>query len=96
MKLYSVDREGWVGIDESVLATEQSLEWIDVTEGEYFVIDDAGFMYEPYESQHGYHGYKWRQTPTRRLEVLEVVTNYRDGEKLSPEDLRRCRSDCSD
>jgi hypothetical protein len=95
MKLYSIDRDGWLGVEESVLDAEQSLEWIDVMDGEFLVIDDAGFLYEPYESEQGYYGYKWRQSPTRRPEVLEVVINYSDCEKLSPKDLRICRSDCS-
>ena len=95
MKLYYIDREGWLGVDESVVDAEQSLEWIDVMDGEYLVIDDAGFLYEPYESEQGYYGYKWRRSSVRRPEVLGVVINYPDGEKLSPEDLRICRSDFS-
>jgi hypothetical protein len=95
VKLYSVDREGWLGVEETVLDAEQSLEWIDVMVGEYLVIDDAGFVYEPHESEQGYYGYKWRKTPIRRLKVLEVVMRYRDGQKMSPEDLQICRSDGS-
>ena len=93
MKIYSVDREGWLHIDESTLDAEGHLEWIDVMDGEYLIIDEAGFLYEPYESKQGYYGYKLRQTHTKRPDVLEVVINYRDGERLFPEDLRKCRSD---
>jgi hypothetical protein len=95
MKLYSVDREGWVGVEETVLDAEQSKEWIDVSEGEYLVIDDAGFLYEPYEPVQGSRDYKWRQTRARRSDVLDVLRNYRDGEQLLPGDLKVCRSDVS-
>ena len=95
MKLYAIDREGWLTVEDSVLGAEQSIEWVDVIYGEYLVIDDAGFLYEPYESGEGYYGYKWRQSPKRRPEVLKVVSNYSDCEKLSAEDLQICRGNCS-
>jgi len=95
MKLYSVDREGWVGVEDTLLGAEQSMEWIDVTGGEYLVIDESGFLYEPYEPVQGSSDYKWRQTRVKRSELLDVLRNYRDGEQLSPRDLRVCRSDWS-
>ena len=93
MKIFSVDREGWLWIEDTILGAEGYHEWIDVMDGEYIFIDETGFLYEPYESEQGFNGYKLRQTVTKRPEVLDVVTSYRDGERLFPEDLRKCRSD---
>ena len=93
MKIFAVDRDGWLHINENILDAEAYLEWIDVMDGEYLIIDEAGFLYEPYESEQGFNGYKLRQTLTKRPEVLNVVANYQDWEQLSQEDLRKCRSD---
>ena len=93
MKIFILDREGWLWIEDTILGAEGYHEWIDVMDGEYVIIDEAGFLYEPFESEQGYYGYKLRQTLTNGPEVFEVVINYRDGERLFPEDLRKCRSD---
>ena len=92
MKLISVDREGWVGAYDGLAEAEQWLEWIDVVDGEYLLVDHDGFLYEPQQSDRGFHGYEWRRTANRRPELLAVLQGYSDGSKMSAEDLRKCRS----
>jgi hypothetical protein len=92
VRLISVDREGWVATYDG-LADAEYLEWIDVADGEYLLIDDDGFLYEPHEASGRFYGYEWRRTANKRPELLAVLKGYDDNSKMTLEDLRKCRSD---
>jgi len=95
MPLYSLDREGTVGVYANASEAE-SLEWIDVENGEYVMIDDDAFVCRPVASSDGVNGFQWRRTRVHNPELLERLRACGDGARLSPDDLRKSRTDFID
>lgn len=91
MQLYSLDRDGWVGIHDGLHDAEQ-LEWIDAADAEYLLIDSDGYLYEAHDTGGGFHGYEWKRTGDRRPDIVALIKTYGDNARLSAEDLVRCRN----
>jgi hypothetical protein len=93
LTIYSIDREGYISFYADLEEVEQSLEWIDVENEEYIVIDDGGFLYEPIESSDRTYDYKWQRTLKQDTNLLEIIQPYNDDDLMVIEDLKRIRSD---
>jgi len=91
MYLRSVDRDGRLLSFESILDAEGSLEWLDVTGGEYVIIDDEAFLYAWLPSDEGYYGYRLVRTATSHLEALSVLEQCEDENRVRPDLLEVVR-----
>ncbi len=75
MKLYVIDKEGWVDVHESEDSVEQSLETIDINNNEYKVINNLGYVYSWQPSTETYCGFKLVQTQETNNELLAKVSS---------------------
>jgi hypothetical protein len=73
MKIFTVDTEGWVEAHQSADSIESSLEYSDVSNHEYVVIDDAGFLYSWHDSSAAYCGFELQRTANKDPSLLERI-----------------------
>ena len=93
LTFYSIDREGYIALYADLEEVEQSLEWIDVENGEYIVIDDIGHLYEPIKSSDRNYEHKWQRTLKQYTNHLKIIQHYNDDDQMVVKDLVRFRSD---
>ena len=76
MKIFTIDSEGWTETYENSFSVESSLEYIDVTNNEYVVLDSFGYLYvwEPDSSCRC--GYKLQVTQHRDLTLLSKINGH--------------------
>ena len=91
LKFYDINREGWIGISESLFGKNERLAWIDVKEGEYIVIDSDGWLYEPRRDEESRYGYRWKRSDRQNVDVQMMLLEHAHGEQLSEDELRFCR-----
>lgn len=91
LKFYEIDREGWVGINDSLVSKNDRLAWADVKEGEYIVIDSDGYLYEAREDPETRWGYRWKRTDRKNIDLKMVLANYAHNEQLTKSELNFCR-----
>ena len=87
LKYYDLNRDGWLGITHSIADTNQRLEWCDVREGEYIVIDSNGWVYMAQEDEDSLWGYHWQRTQIQNIDFKMIVLKYAHGEQLSVAEL---------
>lgn len=90
--LYSVDREGYVSVFEDLFEAEM-LEWNEVVDSEYVIIDDRGVVYEHYDSAEGFYGYKLRPTDVKLPEALAILQRHVNDDTLDFTELRTVETD---
>lgn len=73
MKIFTVDTEGWAEAHENVESIESSLEYIDVSNNEYVVIDDAGFLYSWNASNATYCGFELLRSEDNDPSLLKRI-----------------------
>ncbi len=91
LKYYDVNREGWLGITSSLVETNRRLEWCDVREGEYLVIDSDGWVYKAREDDESRWGYRWKRTDRQDIDAKMVLVQYVHGEHLTEDELNFIR-----
>lgn len=91
LKFYEINREGWIGISDSLAAKNARLEWLDVKDGEYFVIDSEGWIYDARPDEESRYGYRWKRSDRRDIDIKVMLETYADGEQLSEDELNFCR-----
>lgn len=84
MEIRTIDCDGWVQSYESLLEVENSLEWIDITRGEYSIVCDRGIIYTWISEPSGYYGYKLVQEKENCMQAFNVLASCEDGRKASP------------
>ena len=91
LKYYDINREGWIGISHSEAELSARLQWSDVMDGEYIVIDSEGWYYEAEENDESEYGYDWLCTDRQDVNTLMMLKEHAHGEQLSEEELNFCR-----
>jgi len=91
LKYYDVNRQGWIGITGSLAATNRRLEWCDVREGVYLVIDSDGWIYEAREDGESRWGYRWERSDRCDIDAKMVLVQYVHGEHLTENELNFIR-----
>ena len=69
--IYSVDRDGWGRAFESLKEAEGYLEWLDVKEDEYAVLDRDAHQYRGIPDETGYYEYRFQRTESRNENLLQ-------------------------
>ena len=92
IRYYEIDAEGWVGISVTIEEKNRALEWQDVKENEYLVIDHGGWLYTPVNKESEPWGYYWQRSSKRNSEAAQILKYYDDGDQLGDEDFQTCRS----
>lgn len=91
LKYYDVDRKGFIRISDSLLDKNMQLEWSDVQEGRYVVIDSDGWLYEHLPDDSSRWGYRWERSSRRDIDLKMVLKNYVHGEHLTEDELNFVR-----
>lgn len=91
LKFYDIDRNGWVGISETLVEKNDRLSWCDVREGEYIVVDSDGYIYEAKEDEETRWGYRWKRTDRKDIDLKVTLLQYAHNEQMTESDLNFCR-----
>ena len=91
LKYYDVNRRGWLGVTSSLAATNRRLDWCDVREGEYLVIDSDGWFYHAREDNESHWGYRLKRTGYQDVDTKMVLAQYLHGEHLTEDELNFIR-----
>jgi len=70
MKIFVVDKCGWVDIHTSETSVEESLELIDIQNNEYRIININGYMYTWKADVYTYCGFKLLSTDQQNMNLL--------------------------
>ena len=70
MKIFVIDKSGWVNVHPNETSVEESLESIDINNNEYQIINDYGFMYRWKPDLNTYCEYKLLSTKQINNQLL--------------------------
>lgn len=91
LRYYDINRQGWIGITSSLAETNGRLDWCDVREGEFLVIDSDGWLYDARPDDESRWGYRWKRSDRREVDIKMILVSYVHGEVLSPDELNFIR-----
>ncbi|MFC5051501.1 hypothetical protein ACFPK9_12890 [Rubritalea spongiae] len=91
LKYYEIDQDGFLGVSYSIEELTTRLQWADVVEGAYLVIDSDGWFYEAEEDDDSEYGYKWCITDRQNVNIVMMLKERAHGEQLSSAELDFCR-----
>lgn len=91
LKYYEIDQEGFLGVSYSLAELTTRLQWADVVDGAYLVIDSDGWFYEAEEKDDSDYGYVWQRTDRQNMDIIMMLKEHAHGEQLSSDEFDFCR-----
>lgn len=91
LRYYDINRVGWIGITSTLAEMNARLDWCDVQDEEYILIDSDGWLYDARPDDESRWGYRWKRSDRRNVDVKMILQNYVHGEHLSPDELNFIR-----
>ncbi|GAA0819492.1 hypothetical protein GCM10009111_23570 [Colwellia asteriadis] len=82
MKIFVIDKCGWVNVYKSEISVEESLEPIDIKNNEYQIINSNGFMYKLKPSLDTYSEFKLLCTEKRNMQLLVKLNSNQSLEQF--------------
>jgi hypothetical protein len=91
LKFYDVSRDGWIGVTYSLDELTARLQWSEVCDDDFLVIDSEGWFYEAEENDEAEYGYEWHCTDRQNVDIKVMLAEHAHGEQLSEAELDFCR-----